>query len=72
MAHSLGMEVTAEGIETEQQFAILRALGCGEFQGFLLAKPMPADELPALWRRAEIAPLRRQTDVVRTGEVFSY
>ena len=43
MAQSLGMAVTAEGVETEEQFSLLRQLGCGEIQGFLLGGPMPAD-----------------------------
>jgi diguanylate cyclase len=43
MGRSLGMEVIAEGIETEQQLAIMRQLRCGEVQGFLLGKPMPGE-----------------------------
>jgi diguanylate cyclase (GGDEF)-like protein len=42
---SLGMRVVAEGIETEEQRQHLLALGCHEGQGWLFAKPMPADEL---------------------------
>lgn len=42
MAHALGMEVVAEGVETLEQLAILRALGCNEVQGYLIARPMPA------------------------------
>jgi diguanylate cyclase (GGDEF)-like protein len=48
MANALGCVVTAEGVETEQQLAALRALGCGRAQGFLLARPIPVDELTAL------------------------
>jgi len=40
MAHTLGMTVVAEGVETESQRAILCALGCDQLQGFLLARPM--------------------------------
>ena len=47
MAHSLGMDVTAEGVETERQFAMLREQGCDEIQGFLLGRPVPGDEV---WR----------------------
>jgi diguanylate cyclase (GGDEF)-like protein len=46
MAHSLGMRVVAEGVETGEQVRILQALGCDELQGFYLFRPVPADELP--------------------------
>ena len=42
---SLGMETTAEGVETEAQYACLQALGCTHVQGYLFARPKPADEL---------------------------
>jgi diguanylate cyclase (GGDEF)-like protein/PAS domain S-box-containing protein len=45
MGHSLGVKATAEGVETDQHVAILKALGCDTLQGFGLAKPMPADEV---------------------------
>lgn len=38
------MEIVAEGVETEGQRAILRKLGCNSFQGYLVAKPKPADK----------------------------
>jgi len=50
MARTLGMEVTAEGVETEQQFSILEKLGCDEIQGFLLGGPMPAEAVSATLR----------------------
>ncbi|MBK5959663.1 hypothetical protein CCR97_15825 [Rhodoplanes elegans] len=43
LAHSLDLEVVAEGIETEAQFARLSALGCDLGQGFLLGRPMPVE-----------------------------
>jgi len=48
MAHSLDLEVVAEGVETEEQLAYLEELGCDYAQGYLLSRPMSADELSAL------------------------
>jgi diguanylate cyclase (GGDEF)-like protein len=55
LARSLDMEVTAEGVETEQQFAMLRELGCDEIQGFLLGKPMLSDEIAEVLRSTVVA-----------------
>ncbi|HEY7524158.1 MAG TPA: diguanylate cyclase [Candidatus Limnocylindrales bacterium] len=44
LGHGLGVEVVAEGIETADQARRLRELGCDRAQGFLYARPMPADE----------------------------
>jgi EAL domain-containing protein (putative c-di-GMP-specific phosphodiesterase class I) len=48
MARSLSLDVLAEGVESEQQLAILRQLDCDQYQGYLFAQPMPADELERL------------------------
>jgi diguanylate cyclase (GGDEF)-like protein/PAS domain S-box-containing protein len=48
MARSLGMTLTAEGVETEAQLAFLRQNGCDTYQGWLFAKAMVAAELSAL------------------------
>jgi diguanylate cyclase (GGDEF)-like protein len=45
---ALGMRITAEGVEDEGQLAALRALGCHEVQGYMLALPLPAAEARTL------------------------
>ena len=44
MAHSFGMAVIAEGVETVDQLDFLSSLNCEDFQGYLFSKPLPADE----------------------------
>jgi len=48
MAHSLGLTVVAEGIETKEQLQFLRERGCDEGQGYLFSRPILASEWPAL------------------------
>ena len=48
LAHSLRLKVVAEGVETEDQAKFLRLLRCDEMQGYLISKPVPAEELVAL------------------------
>ena len=45
MAHELGLKVLAEGIETADSLAEMRALGCDEGQGYLISRPIPEFEL---------------------------
>ncbi|WP_371322736.1 EAL domain-containing protein [Dechloromonas sp. ZY10] len=47
LAHSLGLRVVAEGVERPSQQAVLNALGCEEFQGYLFARPLPVEALAA-------------------------
>jgi EAL domain-containing protein (putative c-di-GMP-specific phosphodiesterase class I) len=49
MARSLNLGVIAEGVETETQRDLLLEIGCTHFQGYLFAKPIPANELEALF-----------------------
>ncbi len=48
MAQSLGLKTHAEGVETEQQLGILRELGCNAYQGYIVSRPVPAEEFVAL------------------------
>jgi EAL domain-containing protein (putative c-di-GMP-specific phosphodiesterase class I)/GGDEF domain-containing protein len=45
LAHSLGLRVTAEGVETPTALALLRGMGCDMAQGYLIGRPAPAAEL---------------------------
>jgi EAL domain-containing protein (putative c-di-GMP-specific phosphodiesterase class I) len=47
MARNLDMEVIAEGVETEEQYAFLKEHGCALFQGYLFGKPVPIEEFEA-------------------------
>ena len=45
MGHGMGLEVVAEGVETESQLSLLKEQQCDIVQGFLFARPLPAEEL---------------------------
>ena len=50
LARVLGMDVVAEGIETSDQYQLLQQMGCRFGQGYLFARPMPAEQVSALLR----------------------
>ena len=52
LAHSLNMEVVAEGVETPAQLAMLKALDCDQIQGYLLGPPMPVAALVEMMEKA--------------------
>ena len=54
LAHTLGLVVVAEGIETAAQLAFLTACGCDEGQGFFLAQPMPVGNCEAFLRQGVV------------------
>lgn len=48
IGHKLNMSVIAEGVETEEQLALLKELGCDEIQGYLFSKPLTTDHFSQL------------------------
>lgn len=55
LGHALSMQVTAEGVENEEQLSLLREMGCDEVQGFHLSQPLPVERLGALLNEAPTA-----------------
>ncbi len=56
MARKLGIEVTAEGVENEEQLNLLKQAGCHLVQGYYFGSPLPPDELETLIRRLRASP----------------
>jgi EAL domain-containing protein (putative c-di-GMP-specific phosphodiesterase class I)/GGDEF domain-containing protein len=52
MAHSLGLKVVAEGVETDEQLRFLQDLHCDEIQGYLISRPVPVEEVSDLLARS--------------------
>jgi diguanylate cyclase (GGDEF)-like protein len=55
LGRSLNLAVVAEGVERDEQYEYLRELGCDAIQGYLISRPMPADEVAQWLCRAEAA-----------------
>jgi EAL domain-containing protein (putative c-di-GMP-specific phosphodiesterase class I) len=53
LAYGLNIATTAEGVETEEQFELLRAAGVTQVQGFLFGRPRPMSELGFLGAKAD-------------------
>jgi predicted signal transduction protein with EAL and GGDEF domain len=55
MAKGMGIETTAEGVETQQQLQVVRDEGYTQMQGYLVSHPLPADEVEEMLRSKGLA-----------------
>ena len=71
LAHGLGMSCVAEGVETEEQLAILHDLNCDQFQGYLCGRPIDVDQFGQLLLDSQLpcGARRNQPDQPPTGAV---
>lgn len=56
LGQSLGLDIIAEGVETQAQFALLRQAGCSSFQGYLFSRPVSAGDIAAFMEAGAIHP----------------
>lgn len=61
LAHNLGMQVIAEGVETLEQLIHLKTAGCDQAQGYYLSRPVPAADIRALLMTGTLLPSRENT-----------
>ena len=55
LAHALKLKVIAEGVETDEQCQVLQDLDCDEIQGYLISKPLVADEVARMLQQRAMA-----------------
>ncbi|MBD9375148.1 EAL domain-containing protein [Rhizobium sp. ARZ01] len=60
LAHSLGLIVTAEGIDSEEQMALLKDMGCDRIQGYLISKPLAVAAVPAAYQSTMLRRMLQQ------------
>ncbi len=53
LGHAMGKQIIAEGVETVEQYELLKAKGCDLFQGYLFSRPLWASEIEEKWLKKE-------------------
>lgn len=71
LAHTLGMDTVAEGIETPEQLAIVRAMGCEFAQGYFFSRPQPAAEAARFLATPDLFASRVSAEFPATSETSS-
>jgi diguanylate cyclase (GGDEF)-like protein/PAS domain S-box-containing protein len=72
MGQNLGLKVLAEGVETEQQVAILRASGCDYIQGYYYSRPLPAAQLANYLKQENLLRADSDMDADIDADIDSY
>ncbi len=72
LGHEMGLVVVAEGVEDDVQLQALRTAGCGIVQGFLLGRPMAAEDVAPMLGKQHEAVLRRRADVAAEAEARGF
>ena len=65
MGHALNMTITAEGVETLEQLDILNELACDEIQGFIIAKPLSANDFQLFLMEANSGNFRDRLQIAK-------
>jgi diguanylate cyclase (GGDEF)-like protein len=68
LGRGMDISIIAEGVETAEQYAVLRAEGCGEMQGYLFGRPLPASEIPIVLSKSIAGSLAPKSNVVDFGQ----
>jgi EAL domain-containing protein (putative c-di-GMP-specific phosphodiesterase class I) len=60
LAHNLGYEIVAEGVESRETLDLLTRMGCDSAQGYFMGRPVPVDQIPAWLAESPWSPSRDQ------------